>query len=94
MLHKDPQREDSLTSEKLNWFQVGIPFIRVPMYQVYANLLPFLKRNLELISCVTPSEEACIFITCAYFFKIFHLSITLSDCSVANQADEYVLLNI
>lgn len=66
MLHKDPQREDSHTSEKPNWFQVGIPFVRVPMYQIYANLLPLLKLNLQLISCLMFSGEAFIFITCGY----------------------------
>lgn len=42
LLHKDPQREDSHTSEKLNWFQVDIPFVRVPQYQIRANPPPLL----------------------------------------------------
>lgn len=63
------------------------------MYQIYANLLPFLKHNLELISRLTLSEEAYIFITCLYltYFTSFYHS--LSGCSVAHQAEEFVLFD-
>lgn len=60
------------------------------MYQIYANLLPLLKHNLELIGCPMLSWEAYIFITCAYILSPF---ITFSICCVEHQANEYVLFN-
>lgn len=94
MLHKDPQREDSPTSERLNWFQVAIPFVRVPVYQICANLPPLLKRNLELISCLTLSEESYIFITCIYLTYSAPLSAALF-CSLqgAPGSHECVVFN-
>lgn len=47
-------------------FRLVFPFVRVPAHQIYANLLPLLKCNLELISCLMLYEEAYIFITHMY----------------------------
>lgn len=88
--HKDPQREDIRTSERPNWFQVGIPRVRAPVHQIYANLLPLLKCNLELISCLLLSGEAYISLPAHTFYPLLSL---LSIRCVDPQDDEYVLCN-
>lgn len=60
------------------------------MYHIYANLLPLLKHNLEIISCLMLSGETCISITCAHSSPP---SLITSCCWVAQQADEHIPSN-
>lgn len=63
---KTPGGKTVILVRSIIGFQVDIPFVRVPLYQICANLLPLFKHNLELINCLTLSTGTCIFMTCIY----------------------------